>query len=193
MKISALRFSNLVTFAVAILFVTTSKADWGPGRCEDAKMQLNNAQVGLAHATAILGQVNNICGSQIACIITAQTAYNNAVAAVNNATQYKEFACGCQDAIAQVNNAQAAFNQAWAILLNVNNICGGQIACIVTAQNAFNQAQQGLNNAQAEKSRLCRGGRPGRGHGGGHGGGGWGRRGGGPGFGPDGNFSADGQ
>lgn len=168
---------NLIAAAIAtILSVSSARADWGVNRCEEATQNLSSAEAGLAQATAILAQTGNICGGAIACILTAQNAYNQAVSAVNTARQQKDFACSCQDAIDRLNNAQNGYNQALAILMNLNNICGGSIACIVTGQNAYNQAKSALETAQADKTRRCDGGgagwrRPGSG--------GWGRLGGG--------------
>jgi hypothetical protein len=165
--------SLFVAFAVLVV-VSSAQADWGRGgRCMEATQQLSTAQATLQQATLILGQINNICGGNIACIITAQNHYNTAVQGVQTATTQKDYACGCQEAIERLNSAQNAFTQAQLVLLNINNICGGALACIITGQNAYNQAQAALSNAQTEKARVCHGGgwhgRGGRGHGGGHG------------------------
>jgi len=64
------------------------------GSCDDAIRDLNNAQVGLQQATAVLAQIDRICGGALPCIITAQNAYNNAVVAVQRAQAEKDRACG---------------------------------------------------------------------------------------------------
>lgn len=82
----------------------------------------------------------------------------------------------CQMAQQNLANAQAGLNQAILILSQVQNICGGAIACIITAQNAYNQAVVAQQNAQREVNFACRPHFPPRDGGGwGRGGGGWGR------------------
>lgn len=141
-----------ITVAAVLLSVSSAKADF---RCERATDDLNAAQAGLQQATAILGQVQQICGGALPCIVTAQNAYNQAVTNVTAAQRRQNHACGCQGAINSLNAAQAGFTQAQAILMNVNNVCGGALACIVTAQNAYNQAQTALTQAQNRKAQIC--------------------------------------
>ncbi len=62
-------------------------------RCQEAQQNLNGAQAGLNYALLILSQANNICGGAIACIITAQHAYNQALVNLQQAQQNVRFAC----------------------------------------------------------------------------------------------------
>ena len=61
----------------------------------------------------------------------------------------------CQQAMQNVQSAQAGLNQAVMILGQVGSICGNNYACIITAQNAFNQATANLNAAQAQQALVC--------------------------------------
>lgn len=89
------------------------------------------------------------------------------------------YAYRCQEAQQQLASAQAGLNQAVLILSQVGNICGGALPCIVTAQNAYNQAVVAVQNAQTQVNYSCA---P-RGDGDGYGRGGWGDRGDGDGYG----------
>jgi len=106
----------------------------------------------------------------------------------NAFANYPDFGGGhghyrCEIARQNLANAQAALNQAVLILSQVQSICGGAIACIITAQNHYNQTVANQQNAQREVNFACRPHvqprlpppPPRHGGGRGPGGGGWGR------------------
>lgn len=89
--------SKIVLPLLAVTSVlTTSTAfanPFGMYRCEEAQQNLNAAQNGYNQAVLILSQVGSICGGSVACIYTAQVAYNNAVTNLQQAQSRVNIEC----------------------------------------------------------------------------------------------------
>jgi chromosome segregation ATPase len=72
-------------------------------------------------------------------------------------TKFELISASCDEAIRNLHSANLSLQQATAVLLQIDRICGGAPACIVTAQNHYNNAVTAVRNAEAEKTRVCAG------------------------------------
>jgi hypothetical protein len=121
--------------------------------CAELQGNVDRAQANLNFATMNLGNIAGICGQNMGCVFMVQTAYNQAVAGVQQAQAQAQ---RMQDAQASVNNAQAMVNLATANLMNLGNFCrNGDMGCVFLYQNAYNQSLANLQRSQEILHSIC--------------------------------------